>query len=253
MAFCPLSLAALGDEGDLIKDCCAAVGGPSSSLQAETAVLYLLLLETPPSLRLTVLMDSLGLLQTLQRWGRLDFSPRPEIQKHYDIIFQILELLAESTATTTLVKVKSHSGVPLNEAANVLADAGTESLEILCEPDRAGTRLHAFTASGDPVPNLNTFLKEGRHSSLRAAICAKDGFLSKGYLAPLRGHRFLEKAKRKIKSFEKRRLLQALGGVYPSNHWRCRIGIITCPNCPLCGSVDHSPTASSHVEPWLML
>ena len=136
-------------------------------------------------------MDSLCLLQTLQRWGRLDFSPRPEIQKHYDIIFQILELLAERTATTTQVKVKSHKGIPLNEAADVLADAGTEFREILCEPDHAGTRLHAYTAAGYPIPNLNTFLKEERDSSLQTSIVAKDGFLSKGYLAPLRGHRFL--------------------------------------------------------------
>ena len=127
VAFCPLSLAALGSLGDEMQNCCASVGGPPSSLRAEAAALYLLLLETPPSCQLTVLMDSLGLLQTLQRWGRLDFSPLPEVQKHLDIICPILELLAARTATTTFVRVKSHSGVPLNEAADVLADMETES------------------------------------------------------------------------------------------------------------------------------
>jgi ribonuclease HI len=239
VAFCPLSLAALGSLGDEMQNCCASVGGPPSSLRAEAAALYLLLLETPPFCQLTVLMDSLGLLQTLQRWGRLDFSPRPEVQKHLDIICPILELLAARSETTTFVKVKSHSGVPLNEAADVLADMGTESPEFMCEYDSQGAKLTPFTCLGEVIPNLNTFLREAQADLLRKQLVATDGIMSRGFLSPVRGQRFLEKAKRSMRYGERRRLLQNLGGVFPCNHWRHRIGLSASPDCPLCCSLDH--------------
>ena len=66
------------------------------------------------------------------------------------------------TETTTFVKVKSHSGVPLNEAADVLAEMGTESPDFMCEYDSQGAKLTPFTCHGEVIPNLNSFLREAQ-------------------------------------------------------------------------------------------
>ena len=234
VAFCPL-----GTDFPGMSNCFAGVGGDLSSLRSEAAALYLLLQETPPELALTVLMDSLGLLQTLQRWGRLDFAPKPEVQKHFDIILPILELLNQRTALTTLVKVKSHAGVPLNEAADALAELGNADPSLICSPEDTTHRLRPLTLEGDPIANLATHLRKHYSDSTKARLTALDGIMSRGFLEPCRGQKFLGKALKAMPSKEKRRLLRTLGGVFPCNHWLARINVVSSPDCPLCGKLDH--------------
>ncbi len=44
----------------------------------------------------------------------------------------------------------------------------------------------------------------------------------------------------------RRRLFQSLGGVFPCNSWRARIGLQVDKHCPLCGLVEHF----SHIVLW---
>eukprot|EP00961_Rhodomonas_salina_P152397 2051422-Rhodomonas_salina.1 len=91
-------------------------------------------------------------MQTLEGWDREDFFPLPALQKHRDVIEPLSAKIRARGATTTLVKVKAHSGVPLNEAADVAADLGCSS-DILCFPvacDRVGL-LSVPHQHGQPV------------------------------------------------------------------------------------------------------
>ena len=80
-----------------------------------------------------------------------------------DIILPILHLLAARTAVTTLVKVKSHSGVPLNEAADVMADQGQTSTTVVFTPLANADTIHLYDGTGEPITALKTFLRTSYH------------------------------------------------------------------------------------------
>jgi len=83
------------------------------------------LLELAPGDKpLLVFTDCLVLLTILIRWGHVDFWPDPDDVKHFDIIEPCIQLLRQRVEVTRLVKVKSHSGLLLNERADSLAEMG---------------------------------------------------------------------------------------------------------------------------------
>eukprot|EP00961_Rhodomonas_salina_P122090 1643959-Rhodomonas_salina.1 len=99
-----------------------AVSGEAASLRAEAVALDLLLDHTDPDRNLVALTDSLSLMLLLDGWDRQDFIPRAEFQKHKDVIIPLAVKIAARTGLTTIVKVKSHMGVPLNEEADMEAN-----------------------------------------------------------------------------------------------------------------------------------
>lgn len=105
------------------------VGGPLASLRAEAAgldrLLDLVALDQP----LLIFTDCLTMLMILLRWGRLDFWPDPEDIKHFDVLGSCLRKLRCRSGPTRLVKVKSHSGLLMNERADALAEHGRLSEE----------------------------------------------------------------------------------------------------------------------------
>ena len=103
------------------------VGGPLSSLRPEAASLNRLLGQVPSDAPLLVFTDCLILLLILAKWGQEEFWPDPEEIKHFDIIEPCLQLLRGRQAFTRLVKVKSHSGLLMNERADALAELGRAS------------------------------------------------------------------------------------------------------------------------------
>ena len=109
--------------------CFFPVGGPLASLRAEAAGLDGLLDRVEPDRPLLVLTDCLILLMLLLRWGRVDFWPDPEDVKHFDVIGSCLQKLRKRTGRTRLVKVKSHSGLLMNDRADALAEQGRVSEE----------------------------------------------------------------------------------------------------------------------------
>ena len=113
------------------------VGGPLSSLRAEAAALHSLFERVEPHRPLLVFTDCLVLLVILSRWGQVDFWPDPEDVKHFDIIEPCIQLLRRRVGETRLVKVKSHSGLLMNDRADELAAQGCTNEEA---PRWAGPR-----------------------------------------------------------------------------------------------------------------
>jgi hypothetical protein len=69
------------------------------------------------------LFDCLILLMIRLRRGWVDFRPDPEDAKHFDVIVNsCLRKLQDRSGCTRLFNVKSHSGLLINDRADMLAD-----------------------------------------------------------------------------------------------------------------------------------
>ncbi len=69
-------------------------------------------------------VDSLAMLDILQKWGTARFNPLPKDVRHFDVIFPLLCALRQWQYPVRLVKVKSHTGRLMNERADELAERG---------------------------------------------------------------------------------------------------------------------------------
>ena len=110
------------------------VGGPLSSLRAEAAVLHGLLGNAPDDQPFLIFTDCLSLMDNLSKWGRLDFWPDQDDLRHFDILESCIRRLRCRQAETRIVKVKSHSGLLMNDRADALAEDGRHSDDPPCWP-----------------------------------------------------------------------------------------------------------------------
>jgi ribonuclease HI len=99
-------------------------GGQGCTLTNNRAELCAIMvaLETASAVDLTIYTDSLGSLQNIQK--RIDFPKRLSESKHLAVIDKIVTLLGTRAAAglhTYLYKVRSHTGVAGNDAADLLA------------------------------------------------------------------------------------------------------------------------------------
>eukprot|EP00961_Rhodomonas_salina_P057765 776156-Rhodomonas_salina.1 len=117
-----------------LPDVAVQVPGSPCSVRAEAAAMLELLLRAPPTTPLTVLCDSLSLLRLLKNYHRRDFQFQPFQHRQLDLLERILDALRDRTADTLLVKVKSHSGIELNEQADLLAKHGLDAAVMLSCP-----------------------------------------------------------------------------------------------------------------------
>jgi ribonuclease HI len=168
------------------------VGGPLASLRGEAAGLDCLLDRVEPSKPLLVFIDCLVLFTILDRWGRVDFWPEPDDVKHFDIISSCLQKLRRRTGDTHLVKVKSHSGLLMNDRADALAEQGRISEE---PPRWPGSRklepLHLVvrqivrdahpTLPDNNVPD-KLLIRRAVELAELAAACMKDTIFSREML-----------------------------------------------------------------------
>eukprot|EP00961_Rhodomonas_salina_P251559 3401136-Rhodomonas_salina.3 len=106
----------------------AHVGSPASSFRVELAAIWLTLTDEnfPPDMQLNIYTESLDAIFSIQHWGHQDFRPNMKLQYSSDIMSQLLTALNECTAETHFIKVKSHRGCVLNEAANMAAEEGAD-------------------------------------------------------------------------------------------------------------------------------
>ena len=81
-----------------------------------------------------IFTDCLSLMDNLSKWGRLDFWPDQDDLKHFDILESCIRRLRCRQAETRIVKVKSHSGLLMNDRADALAEDGRHSDDPPCWP-----------------------------------------------------------------------------------------------------------------------
>jgi len=214
------------------------VGGDPASLRAEAAALVVLLETVSEDEELVVLIDSLGLLQTIRNWTRFDFAPRREVQEHYDVISQVMTLLCKRRKKTTLVKVKSHSGVPLNEGADEQAQIreegeltvrfASEEREELIQVECGGMGHKQIRVGIEKKTRERKWEELRKSATITARTLCTEG----------RGQRYFPRAKANLTHRCRRRMLQVMGGVFPCNLWRKRINVCYHDTCVLCGKRD---------------
>ena len=105
------------------------VGGDASSFRAEAAAMHLAITHADTDIPLVVLTDSMNVLQALQQWDHADFMQDMKWQRNADVLMAILLAINLRTTPVTLVKVKSHRGVALNEVADQLAGCAVDDDE----------------------------------------------------------------------------------------------------------------------------
>ena len=181
--------------GNLVPDIDLSfpVGGPLSSLRPEAAAVHELVSTVPDGSPLLIFIDCLVLLVVLSRWGQEDFWPDPEDIKHFDIIEPCIQLLRKRTAVTKFVKVKSHSGILLNERADDLAGQGCDCEEetrwpgpCKLDPLRLAARTYVREAYA-PFPDQNVadkvLIRRASEGVGRAAAALRGTIFGKGMLS----------------------------------------------------------------------
>jgi hypothetical protein len=83
----------------------------------------------PKDKTLRVFTDCLGLVQIVRRWTRGDFAPRPEDEKHWDILEELLRDLSARTEDTQIIWIRSHRGDGGNEIADQQAVKGCSNTD----------------------------------------------------------------------------------------------------------------------------
>jgi hypothetical protein len=137
-----------------------------SSLRAETAGLHQLLtrLGGGPQALLLVLVDSLVLIDILQRWGRANFNPCTKDIMHFDVIFPLVKALRQWQYPVGLVKVKGRTGCLLNERVEKMAERYySDDAQEVCRPGVCRA----------PQKHGSMWLKVQQHIRRLAAHCQK--------------------------------------------------------------------------------
>ena len=229
------------------------VGGPLATTRAEAASLLQLVRDVGATstcrICLLVFVDCLVVLEILSKWGRSDYNPRPKEIVHFDVIGQLLIELRKWSGSIRLVKVKSHSGCLLNERADEEAEKGraAEGPELCPGPNKYGalwlrirpcTREFAETCGQrlprDSAPNVSIIKKVVEVHTLRAVQKRSTVFVQDLF------HRLDGKTVsgivRRCRSAEYRVWLRCMMGIYPTQTYLHRVGLVASQLCPYCQS-----------------
>eukprot|EP00961_Rhodomonas_salina_P286229 3867505-Rhodomonas_salina.1 len=124
----------------------------------------------------------------LDGWDRQDFIPRAEFQKHKDVIIPLAVKIAARTGLTTIVKVKSHMGVPLNEEADVEANKGLSSSDF--RPVRGPEAQRLLTpvdSVGAHIADFNRRVRQRCAQSYLDSARSEGRMTTESYMADGRG------------------------------------------------------------------
>ena len=226
--------------------------GSASSTRPELTGIALALEASPFDEDLTILTDSLVAMTTLFSLRRADFPLSLHGNACRQLITHVVTLLNQRHAAgvvTRLVKVKSHCGEPLNEAADALASAAAEaddgppSSALHLDPDS----VH-FYQNGAPVEwgsairnRLIQVAADRAATELGRQRLSRDGTIrpvaitTAWLLRQGQGRQVLGKALQNLKmDLFKRRVLQTIAGAFPGNALLCRWKLRNTATCDLC-------------------
>jgi ribonuclease HI len=226
--------------------------GSASSTRPELTGIALALEASPPDEDLTILTDSLVAMTTLFSLRRADFPLSLYRNACRQLITHVVQLLNRRHAAggvTRIVKVKSHCGEPLNEAADALASAAAEaddsqlSNELHLEPDSVHFYLDGCPMTwGIQVRNRLTKAAADRIAvELGRPRIKRDGTVQPVTLTTAwllrqdQGRQVLGRALSTLKTNSMtRRVLQTIAGTFPGNALLCRWKQRATAACDLC-------------------
>ena len=234
-----------------------AVYGSPSSCRPELTAIAMACEDVRREEDLTILTDSLSCMVRLKSLQRRDFPlwlyrhPLRQLLVH---TVRLINARAEAGSVTRFIKVKSHRGEPLNEAADTLAAAAAEldpSRPLDLDPEAV-----YFTLNGSQVewgPQLRNHLVQVAATRGLALIGSvtrrRDGSSSPAHvplstawlLRPEQGRSTLGKVLQSMKTSAcKRRVLQSLAGVFPCNAVLFKWKLADSPACLLCRGASES-------------
>ena len=244
--------AAFVSMGNRLPGRSVAVLGSASSTRPELTGIALALEASPPDAELTILTDSLVAMATLFSLRRADFPLSLHRNACRQLITHVVQLLNRRHAAgvvTRLVKVKSHCGEPLNEAADALASAAAEAddsqlaNELHLDPDSVHFYLDGYpTVWGVQVRNRLTKAAADRIAAeLGTPRMKRDGTVQPVTLTTAwllrqdQGRQVLGRTLKTLKTNSmKRRVLQTIAGTFPGNALLCRWKQKATATCDLC-------------------
>jgi ribonuclease HI len=244
--------AAFVSMGNRLPGRSVTVLGSASSTRPELTGIALALEASPPDEDLTILTDSLVAMTTLFSLRRADFPLSLYRNACRQLITHVVQLLNRRHAAggvTRIVKVKSHCGEPLNEAADALASAAAEaddsqlSNELHLEPDSVHFYLDGCPMTwGIQVRNRLTKAAADRIAvELGRPRIKRDGTVQPVTLTTAwllrqdQGRQVLGRALSTLKTNSMtRRVLQTIAGTFPGNALLCRWKQRATAACDLC-------------------
>jgi hypothetical protein len=143
-------------------------------------------LETASAVDLTIYTDSLGSLQNIQK--RIDFPKRLSESKHLAVIDKIVTLLGARAVAglhTYLYKVRSHTGIAGNDAADLLAKEAAQTASAADHTTTIGETAYADmhwpvvkkhgTGAPTVAPNLTQGIKNNLPNTTQRGPTRKSG------------------------------------------------------------------------------
>ena len=255
-----MGTAAVSKDGRIEKH---AVDGLPSSLRAELHGLLLAVKITPLSTPLTILTDSLCAIQNLESLRRSDFRHNLMRHAHRVLIREVVVGLRARTASTLIVKVLAHCGEPLNEAADAAANTAVseEPLPAVYDPLVV---YFKYTGLGPRVWGagvkrhvLKTATEQWQKKLLRDKIKipvegapaeSKLNVTESWLLRPGQGREILGSELAALPNgAKKRKVLQALGGCYPTQTKLRLWKLSNTSECSLCHGGDET---LAHLQCW---
>ena len=229
------------------------VGGHASSFRAEAAAMHQAIIHAPPELPLAILTDSMNVVQALQAWDHAEYMRDMSWQRNANIIVQILLAINGRSSSVTVVKVKSHRGVQLNEQADVAAgyaadapdgEGMEDSVDTLYvpEPPDSAVQYQWVPAGSDEMHTTADHRQvikrweQTDHTLTVAQEQRKDTFACQLMTRAGWGQELWQTSKlcRLWTELEERRWMQMVGRVFPVNTYLRRIDKHPTGECSWC-------------------
>ena len=241
------------------------VHGPPKSIVPELSGLAEAADRAPMGEDLTILTDSKSALLMLKGMQRQDFPVflhRRSERRLLERTVRALNRRASAGVYTHLVKVKAHSGEPLNTTADLLASqaAGQDLTQHFLDPHTVYFYLHERLVAWGPRlrKHLCAVAATWQYNCLRDKKVSRDSISADADPVQLSGARtmnwteswlacegmgrsLLGTALQHMETGSaKRRILQTIAGTYPGRALLHRWGRAESPQCPLCDAQAES-------------